>query len=223
VSDVENKQRVRVFLLDDHAVVREGLRHLLDSEDDMHVVGEAATAAEAMERIGRSGVDVAVLDVRLPDGSGVEVCRDVRSLHNDIACLMLTSFSDDEALVDAVMAGAAGYVLKDVRGSDLVNDIRKVAAGHSLLDPDLTERVMKRIRARKEGDRRELLTAQEQRILDLIAEGKTNRQIADAMYLSEKTVKNYVSNMLSKLGLSRRTEAAVYAVRRSEKQPLQDN
>lgn len=206
--------RITVFLLDDHEVVREGLRHLLEAEGDMEVVGEAATAGEAVERIPGLHPRVAVLDVRLPDGSGVEVCREVRSLDHDIACLMLTSFSDDEAIFDAIMAGASGYVLKEVRGSDLVSDIRKVAAGHSLLDPDLTRRVMERMRAKKAEDPAEHLTPQEQRILDLIAEGLTNRQIADIMYLSEKTVKNYVSNMLAKLGMSRRTEAAVYAVRR---------
>ena len=206
--------RIPVFLLDDHEVVREGLRHLLQAEDDIEVVGEAATAAEAVARIPELKPRVAVLDVRLPDGSGVEVCREVRSQDHTIACLMLTSFSDDEAVFDAIMAGASGYVLKEVRGSDLVSDIRKVAAGHSLLDPALTARVMERMRAKKTDDPVEHLTPQEQRILDLIAEGLTNRQIADIMYLSEKTVKNYVSNMLAKLGMSRRTEAAVYAVRR---------
>jgi len=209
----QGKSKIRVFLLDDHEVVREGLRHLLEVEEDMEVVGEAGTAAEAVEGIGRAMPRVAVLDVRLPDGSGIEVCREIRSHHHDVACLMLTSFSDDEALFDAIMAGASGYVLKEIRGSDLVSDIRKVAAGHSLLDPKLTARVMERIKGRQTEDVGEKLTPQEQRILDLIAEGMTNRQIADAMYLSEKTVKNYVSNMLAKLGMSRRTEAAVYAVK----------
>lgn len=206
-----------MFLLDDHEVVREGLRHLLEAEDDMAVVGEAATATEALARIPELRPRVAVLDVRLPDGNGVEVCREVRSQHHDIACLMLTSFSDDEAVFDAIMAGASGYVLKEVRGSDLVTDIRKVAAGHSLLDPELTSRVMTRMRTQKTEDRTDQLTPQEQRILDLIAEGLTNRQIAENMYLSEKTVKNYVSNLLAKLGMSRRTEAAVYAVRHENK------
>jgi len=210
-------RKIRVFLLDDHEVVREGLRHLLESDPDMEVVGEASTAAEALERIGDAAPRVAVLDVRLPDGSGVEVCREVRSQHHEIACLMLTSFSDDEALFDAIMAGASGYVLKEVRGSDLIGDIRKVAAGHSLLDPTLTARVMERMRTRREEETADHLTPQEQRILDLIAEGLTNRQIAERMYLSEKTVKNYVSNMLAKLGMSRRTEAAVYAVRHGAK------
>jgi DNA-binding NarL/FixJ family response regulator len=209
----EGKSKIGVFLLDDHEVVRAGLRHLLEVEDDMEVVGEAGTAADAVEGIGRARPRVAVLDVRLPDGSGVEVCREIRSHYHDVACLMLTSFSDDDALFDAIMAGASGYVLKEVRGSDLVGDIRKVATGHSLLDPVLTARVIGRIKGRETADIAEKLTTQERRILDLIAEGMTNRQIAESMYLSEKTVKNYVSNVLSKLGMSRRTEAAVYAVK----------
>jgi two-component system response regulator DevR len=209
-----DRPKIRVFLLDDHEVVREGLRHLLEAEEDMEVVGEAGTAADALERIGAARPHVAVLDVRLPDSSGVEVCRDVRSEHHDIACLMLTSFSDDEALFDAIMAGASGYVLKEIRGSELVTDIRRVAAGHSLLDPELTGKVMDRLTGRSTEHPAEHLTHQEQRILDLIAEGLTNRQIAERMFLSEKTVKNYVSNLLSKLGMSRRTEAAVYAVRK---------
>jgi DNA-binding NarL/FixJ family response regulator len=212
----QNEDFIRVFLLDDHEVVRQGLRALLESDGGMEVVGEAGTAGEALAGIPLTRPRVAVLDVRLPDGSGVEVCREVRSQHPEVACLMLTSFSDDEALVDAIMAGASGYVLKEVGASDLVSDIRKVAAGHSLLDPELTSRVMERIRTRhEEQERAEQLTPQEQRILDHIAEGLTNRQIAELMYLSEKTVKNYVSNLLAKLGMSRRTEAAVFAVKRS--------
>lgn len=208
-----DRPKIGVFLLDDHQVVREGLRYLLESAGDMEVVGEAGTGAEALEGIARTNPRVAVLDVRLPDVSGVEVCREVRSVHPDVACLMLTSFSDEEALFDAIMAGASGYVLKEVRGSDLVGDIRKVASGHSLLDPEVTERIMRRLRNGRPESPAEKLTPQEQRILGLIAEGMTNRQIADHMYLSEKTVKNYVSNMLAKLGMSRRTEAAVYAIR----------
>jgi DNA-binding NarL/FixJ family response regulator len=212
----QSEDLIRVFLLDDHEVVRQGLRALLESDGGMEVVGEAGTAAEALAAIPMTHPRVAVLDVRLPDGNGVEVCREVRSQHPEVACLMLTSFSDDEALVDAVMAGASGYVLKEVGASDLVSDIRKVATGHSLLDPELTSRIMERIRARhEEQERAQQLTPQEQRILDHIAEGLTNRQIADLMYLSEKTVKNYVSNLLAKLGMSRRTEAAVYAVKRT--------
>lgn len=211
----EDQSRITVFLLDDHEVVRQGLRTLLGTDENMEVIGEASTAAEALEKISAMLPRVAVLDVRLPDGSGVEVCREIRSAHPEVACLMLTSFADDEALVDAVMAGAAGYVLKEVGGADLVGDIRKVASGHSLLDPMLTARVMDRIRGRQAESESAQLTAQEQRILEHIAEGMTNRQIAAAMYLSEKTVKNYVSNLLAKLGMSRRTEAAVYAVKQS--------
>jgi DNA-binding NarL/FixJ family response regulator len=208
--------KIRVFLLDDHEVVRQGVRSLLEADGDMLVVGEAGTAEAALQRIPETRPRVAVLDVRLPDGSGVEVCREVRSRHPEVACLMLTSFSDDEALFDAVMAGASGYVLKEVGGSDLVGDIRKVAAGHSLLDPELTSRALSRMRTRRQEEHEDRLTPQEERILSHIAEGMTNRQIAESMYLSEKTVKNYVSNLLAKLGVSRRTEAAVYAVRRAD-------
>jgi two-component system response regulator DevR len=207
---------IRVFLLDDHEVVRQGLRGLLEDQGDMEVVGEASTAAEALSRIPLAHPDVAVLDVRLPDGSGIEVCRDVRSAHPEVSCLMLTSFADDEALFDSVMAGAAGYVLKEVRGGDLVGAVRRAATGQSLLDPALTKRVLERARFRDaEDERSPKLTSQESKILDLIAEGRTNRQIAETLYLSEKTVKNYVSNLLAKLGMSRRTEAAVYAVRQA--------
>ena len=209
-----DRTTIGVFLLDDHEVVREGLRHLLSDEPDIQVVGEAKTGQEAVDSIDPSITDVAVLDVRLPDMSGVEVCREIRSRYHHIACLMLTSFSDDEAMFDSVMAGAAGYVLKEVRGTDLVSDIRKVAHGHSLLDPELTRRVLERVRTGPPADPADRLTNQERRILDLIAEGMTNRQISEVLFLSEKTVKNYVSNLLSKLGMSRRTEAAVYAVRR---------
>jgi two-component system, NarL family, response regulator DevR len=202
----------RVFLLDDHEVVRRGLRELFECEDDLTVVGEGATAAEALARVPSSKPDVAVLDVRLPDGDGVEVCRDLRSAMPELKCLMLTSFADDEALFSAIMAGASGYVLKQIRGSDLVSAVRRVAAGESLLDPALTRQVMERLRSENvEDERLARLTAQERNILELIADGKTNRQIADELYLAEKTVKNYVSNLLSKMGFARRTEAAVYA------------
>jgi two-component system, NarL family, response regulator DevR len=205
---------VRVFLLDDHDVVRLGLRDLISVEDDMEVVGEAATAAEALERIVELEPDVAVLDVRLPDGNGVEVCREIRSAHPGVRCLMLTSYADDEALVDAVMAGAAGYVLKQIRANDLVDSIRRVARGDSLLNPELTKRVMERLARRAEQEERlGRLSDQERRILEHIAEGKTNREIAADMYLAEKTVKNYVSNLLLKLGMKRRTEAAAFAIR----------
>jgi two-component system, NarL family, response regulator DevR len=203
---------IRIFLLDDHELVRRGIRDLLWTEDDMVVVGQAANGAEALELIPQTKPDVAVLDVRLPDGDGVEVCRDLRSAMPELKCLMLTSFADDEALFSAIMAGASGYVLKQIRGSDLVSAVRRVAAGESLLDPALTRQVMERLRSENvEDERLARLTAQERNILELIADGKTNRQIADELYLAEKTVKNYVSNLLSKMGFARRTEAAVYA------------
>ena len=207
-----------IFLLDDHEIVRRGLRDLLEAEDDLHVVGEASTAAEALARIPATRPDVAVLDVRLPDGNGVEVCRDIRSAHPEVQCLMLTSYADDEALFDAIMAGAAGYVLKQVRANELIDGIRRVAAGQSLLDPSMTTRVLDRLRVAPEEDERFAgLTQQERRILDLLAEGMTNRQIAGQLFLAEKTVKNHVSNLLAKLGMERRTEAAVYAARLAER------
>ena len=210
-------ETIRVFLLDDHEVVRRGLRELLESEGDLDVVGEAGTAAEAISRIPPTRPDVAVLDVRLPDGNGVEVCREVRSRHPEIQCLILTSFSDDEALFQAIMAGAAGYLLKQIKGTDLVDAVRRVASGQSLLDPAVTARVLERLRTGPETDERlARLTDQERRILDLIAEGLTNRQIAERVHLAEKTVKNYVSNLLTKLGMERRTQAAVYAARLRE-------
>ena len=206
---------VNVFLLDDHEVVRAGLRELLEQGDEgISVVGEASTVAEALVRIPAVRPDVAILDVRLPDGDGISVCRQIRSDHPEIACLMLTSFADDEALFAAVMAGAAGYVLKQVRGNDIVESVRRVAAGESLLDPALAGRVLERIRrGSAEDERIERLTDQERRVLDLIAEGKTNREIGNELYLAEKTVKNYVSNLLAKLGMQRRTEAAVFATK----------
>jgi len=205
---------VKIFLLDDHEIVRRGLRELLEAEDDFEVVGEAGTADEAIGRIPAVRPDVAVLDVRLPDGDGVTVCREIRSRHPEINCLMLTSFADDEALFDAIMAGAAGYLLKQIRGNDLIDAVRKVAAGQSLLDPAVTARVLDRLRRGPEHDESyERLTEQERRILELIGEGLTNRQIAERMHLAEKTVKNYVSNLFTKLGMERRTEAAVYAAR----------
>lgn len=209
---------IRVFLLDDHEVVRRGVADLLGIEDDIEIVGEASTAEQAIGRILATSPDVAILDVQLPDGSGVEVCREVRSARPELACLMLTSFAEDEALFEAIMAGAAGFVLKQVKGSDLLDSVRRVAAGESLLDPRVTARVLERIRrAPEEDERLKGLTPQEKRILSLLAEGKTNRQIADEMFLAEKTVKNYVSNLLSKMGMSRRTEAAVYAARLAER------
>ncbi|HTK63708.1 MAG TPA: response regulator transcription factor [Pseudonocardia sp.] len=214
---------ISVFLLDDHEIVRRGIAQLLESEDDIKVVGEAGSVAQAMARIPALRPDVAVLDVRLPDGDGVSVCRDIRSaLTPPPACLMLTSYSDDEALFGAIMAGASGYLLKQVAGVDLVGAVRTIAAGGSLLDPNATAAVLAKLRQGAEpvDPRFESLSPQEQRILGLIAEGLTNRQIGAEMYLAEKTVKNYVSSLLHKLGFSRRTEAAVYeADRRSGKAP----
>ncbi|MCU1351650.1 MAG: LuxR family transcriptional regulator [Acidimicrobiales bacterium] len=208
----------RVFLLDDHEIVRRGVRELVDAEPDLEVVGEASTAEEALARVPATRPDVAVLDVRLGEGSGIEVCRDIRSAHPEVRCLMLTSFADDEALFDSIMAGASGYVLKQVRGSEIIEGIRAVAAGQSLLDPTVTNRVLERIRKGPEQDERtSSLTEQERKVLDLLADGLTNRQIAAELFLAEKTVKNYVSNLLMKMGMQRRTEAAVYAVRHSER------
>jgi two-component system response regulator DevR len=214
---------IRLFLLDDHEVVRRGLKDLLDQEDDIEVVGESGLAQDAAARIPTIKPDVAVLDARLPDGSGIEVCRDVRSLDPSIAVIILTSYDDDDALFAAIMAGAAGYVLKQVRGTDLVDAVRRVAAGQSLLDPAVTQRVLRRIR---EGEPAEdplrSLTKQERRILDLIGQGLTNRQIAAEMFLAEKTVKNYVTQLLSKLGLERRTQAAVLVTRHGAMNPRKD-
>ncbi len=212
---------VRIFLLDDHELVRRGIRDLLGQEDGLDVVGEAASAAEALARVPATRPDVALLDVRLgdPEGpSGIEVCREIRSVHPEVACVMLTSFADDEALFASLMAGACGYLLKQVRGQDLVRGLRRVAAGESLLDPALTARVLERLRhpAPSPGPLG-ALSRQEQRILGLIADGLTNRQIAAEMYLAEKTVKNYVSRLLTKLGMSRRSEAAAYAARLDER------
>jgi two-component system response regulator DevR len=218
------KVATRVFLLDDHELVRRGVRELVAAEDDIIVVGEAATGPEALQRIPVTRPDVAILDVRLggdPSGmTGVEVCREVRSAHPEVACVMLTSYADNEALFASIMAGAAGYVLKQIRGSDLVDAIRRVAAGESLLDPAATARVFERLRT-PEVDPLAALTSQERRILDLIAEGMTNRQIGEGMFLAEKTVKNYVSHLLTKLGMQRRTEAAAYAATLAERRRRQ--
>ncbi|WP_371778627.1 response regulator [Streptosporangium subroseum] len=205
---------IRVFLVDDHEVVRRGVAALLESEGDIEVIGEAGTAESAIARIPALRPDVAVLDVRLPDGNGVDVCREVRSRMPELACLMLTSFADDDALFNAVMAGAAGYVLKQIHGSDLVGAVRTVAGGQSLLDPQTTTAMLTRLReqaARK--DPLSALSEQERQILELIGEGLTNRQIGERMYLAEKTVKNYVSNLLSKLSMQRRTQVAALAAR----------
>ncbi len=204
----------RVYLLDDHEVVRRGIRDLLEDAGDITVVGESASAVEASRRIPALRPDVAILDARLPDGSGIDVCREIRSVDPGIHALILTSFDDDEALFAAIMAGAAGYVLKQITGTDLVDAVRRVAGGQSLLDPAVTARVLERVRSGPpEDETLKRLTDQERRILALIAEGKTNRQIGEEMFLAEKTVKNYVSSLLSKLGMERRTQAAVFAVR----------
>jgi two-component system response regulator DevR len=216
-NEHNGRMPVAVFLLDDHEIVRRGLRDLLESDEGLTVVGEAGTVEEALGRIAATRPDVAVLDVRLPDGSGIEVCREIRSAHPEIACLMLTSFADDEALFAAIMAGAAGFVLKQVRGSDLVDAVHRVGAGESLLDPAVTARVLDRLRHRTDEDELSALTPQERKVLDLIAEGMTNRQIGEQLFLAEKTIKNYVSNLLAKLGMSRRTEAAAYAARLAER------
>ncbi|HEX2577545.1 MAG TPA: response regulator transcription factor [Aquihabitans sp.] len=209
---------IRVFLLDDHEIVRRGVRELLELEDDLAVVGEAGSVAEALARIPATRPDVAVLDVQLGDGSGIEVCREVRSNHPQVHCLMLTSYADDEAMLDSVVAGALGYVLKQIRGNELVRSIRTASTGRSLLDPSMAARAAERLRRASEEDPRlASLTPQERRILDLLADGLTNRQIGEEMFLAEKTVKNYVSNLLMKLGMKRRTEAAVYAVRQADR------
>ncbi len=205
---------ITVFLLDDHEIVRRGLRDLLEAEGDIEVIGEASTQDEAVNRVHALDPDVAVLDVRLQEGNGVEACRDIRSRHPRTACLILTSFADDDALFQAIMAGAAGYVLKQIRSTDLVDAVRRVAAGQSLLDPAVTARVLERLRKGPDEDERlARLTDQEREVLNLLSEGLTNRQIGERLHLAEKTIKNYVTVVLSKLGMSRRTEAAVYAAR----------
>jgi two-component system response regulator DevR len=204
---------VRIYLLDDHQIVRRGLRDLFESEDGFVIVGESGSAVDAEHRIPALRPDVAILDARLPDGSGIDVCRAVRSIDPNIRVLILTSFDDDEALFAAIMAGAAGYVLKQIDGTDLVDAVRRVASGQSMLDPQVTQRVLERVRSGSANEPDELrgLTEQERKILELIAEGLTNRQISERMFLAEKTVKNYVSSILAKLGLERRTQAAVLA------------
>jgi DNA-binding NarL/FixJ family response regulator len=209
-----SRPTVGVFLLDDHEIVRRGVRELLEAEPDITVVGEAATAQAALARIPALRPDVAVLDVRLPDGDGVSICRELRSQMPGTACLMLTSFGDDEALFNAIMAGAAGYVLKQIRGTDLVGAIRMVAAGESMLDRGTASRVLARMQDdRAAADPLAELTDQERRILELIGEGLTNRQLGQQMRLAEKTVKNYISVLFAKLGMERRTQAAAYAAR----------
>ena len=213
-SDPQSESTIRVYLLDDHEVVRQGLRALLEGAGDIEVVGESGLAEEATARIPALRPDVAVLDARLPDGSGIEVCRAVRAVDDSIRALILTSYDDDEALFAAIMAGASGYVLKEVTGLNLVNAVRQVAGGMSLIDPALTARVLERVRnGPTTAPELESLTEREMELLGLIAEGLTNRQIGERMFLAEKTIKNYVSAILAKLGLERRTQAAVLASR----------
>ncbi len=203
---------IKVFLLDDHELVRVGVKDMLESQPDIRVIGEAGTAESALARIPALRPDVAILDVRLPDGNGVSVCREIRSRMPEVACLMLTSFEEDQSLFDAVMAGAAGYVLKQIHGTDLVGAVRTVASGQSMLDPQAASKLMARMRdASQKKDPLAGLTGQERRILELIGEGLTNRQIGEQMFLAEKTVKNYVSALFQKLGMERRTQAAAYA------------
>jgi two-component system, NarL family, response regulator DevR len=210
-EDTPAMDEIRVFLLDDHEIVRRGIADLLDAAPELSVVGEAGTAAEALRRIPAVRPDVAVLDARLPDGSGIDVCRDIRSAHPEIRCLILTSYDDNDAIFAAVMAGASGYLLKQIRGNSLVEAIRQVAEGKSLLDPGVTERLLTRLREGSSRDERlASLTDREREILSLIAEGLTNKQIGERLFLAEKTVKNYVSGLLAKLGMQRRTQAAVY-------------
>jgi DNA-binding NarL/FixJ family response regulator len=215
------KTPIRVFLLDDHEVVRRGVHDLLNDEPDITVVGEAANVEQALARVPALRPDVAVLDVRLPDGDGITVCRDLRSRMPELACLMLTSFDDEEALLDSIMAGASGYVLKQIQGSDLVSAVRTVAAGQSLLDPSATTRLLARLRndqqKEEEPDALPGLTGREQEILVLIGEGMTNRQIGQRLFLAEKTVKNHISRLLAKLGVERRIQAAVIATQVQER------
>jgi DNA-binding NarL/FixJ family response regulator len=214
---------LKVLLIDDHEVVRAGLKALIDSQDDMTVVGEAGTAEEGLRRVGYDEPDVVVLDVRLPDGSGVEACREMRERFPDVKVLMLTSFADEEALMAAILAGASGYVLKRIKSEELVDDIRRVGDGESLLDPEMTDRLFRRLRTGSDEDPLlGKLTGQERTIVDHIAAGLTNKQIAEEMFLAEKTVKNYVSNVLAKMGMSRRSEAAAYVARVEAEKGSQD-
>ncbi len=218
---MEGAEAIKVLLCDDHELVRLGLRRLLDAEEGLSVIGEAWDADGVIDQVARLHPHVVVMDVRMPGRSGIEACREIRSAHPETHVLMLTSFADDEALFTSIMAGASGYVLKQIHGSDLVGAVREVAAGHSLLDPQVTERVLARLRGEvvTPGDIINDLTPQERKILALVAEGLTNRQIAERVHLADKTVKNYVSNILMKLGLERRAEVAAFVARRKENQP----
>ena len=216
MTEDDTPKKIRVFILDDHEIVRKGVADLVNADPELEVVAEEGSALAALAAVERSKPDVAVLDVRLEDGNGIEVCRDIRSAYPEVACLILTSFADDHALVDASFAGASGYVLKQIRGNDLIESIRKVANGVALLDSATVRMAMSRLKNSEEG-LVDSLTPQEHKIFDLIGEGFSNRQIADELFLAEKTVKNYVSNLLSKLGMSRRTEAAAFAARLDER------
>lgn len=216
-SSAEEGAPIRVFLVDDHEIVRRGVREVLETSDDIVVVGEASNADEAVRRIPVSRPDVAVLDVQLPDRSGVELCRDIRAAHPEVFCVMLTSFDDDRALLDAIVAGAAGFLLKEIRGRDLADSIRRAARGMRLMDQRAVDRVVERLQNPKADERLQELSPQEQRIVALLADGLTNRQIAAQLHLAEKTVKNYMTSVLAKLGMTRRTEAAVYAARLAER------
>jgi DNA-binding NarL/FixJ family response regulator len=209
----------RVFLVDDHEIVRRGLADLFASAPDLEVVGEAATVAQALSAVPNSRADVAVLDVRLPDGNGVELCRDLRNARPELRCLMLTSYADDEALLDAIMAGASGFVLKQILGTDLISAVRTVGEGGSLLDSRTTAALMDRIRSERSTNPLAQLSEQERAVFDLIGEGLTNREISERLFLAEKTIKNYVSRMLSKLGMQRRTQAAVLAAELRNQRP----
>ena len=209
-------ERIKILLVDDHEVVRMGLRTLLERRENIAVVGEAGTVEEAVAAAARTEPDVIVMDIRLPDGSGVDACREIRGQRPETKVIMLTSYADDEAIYGSIMAGASGYLLKQTRGQDLASAIGRVAAGESLLDPGITEKVLKRMRQLAEGESDDLavLTPQERKIIGFIAEGKTNKEIAEEVFLSDKTVKNYVSNILSKLNLRRRSEAAAFIAER---------
>ena len=207
---------IRLFLLDDHELVRRGLKDSIEEEGDLEIVGEAGTLAEGIAGIESTRPDVAILDVRLPDGSGVDVCRSIRQRHPSVHCLMLTSFPDDEALIDAILAGASGYILKETRVSELIEDIRRIASGESLLDPRTTSRVFARLRRQQQDDRFARLSEQERAILDLIGKGLTNREIAHQLHLAEQTVKNYISRLLGKLGVDSRTQAALLVAGRAQ-------
>lgn len=215
---MEPGRSLRVLLVDDHDIVRKGLNMVVSRQPDLDVVGEAGTAAEAVEKAEKLTPDVVVMDIRLPDATGIEACRDIRSQNSDIKVLMLTSYSDEEAVMGSIMAGASGYLLKEIRSQEIVDAIRRVGAGQSLLDPAVTAAVLERVRLGKEEDQRWVhLTEQERHILELIAEGKTNREIAEVVSLRDKTVKNYVSNILAKLEVSRRSQAAAYVAERRAK------